>query len=72
MSIFQCPGCNRQYDVNDSPDHLNEMTGSRFEFQCSGVAEGDDGCGATFECEVDWSPHIYPLSSTLTSKPAGE
>lgn len=69
MSLFECPACQRSYDISDYPDHITDMRGDGFEFICEGTSKDDKGCGATFQCQVDWSPHVYPLASTLV-KPA--
>jgi transcription elongation factor Elf1 len=57
MSTFECPHCQKEYDIGGYPDHLTDMRGNRFTFECE--------CGAEFECAVDWEPDIYPDKSTL-------
>jgi hypothetical protein len=52
MSVFYCPNCNKEHDVGNYPDHMTDLGPSgTFEFDCD--------CGATFDCQVDWSPDIY-------------
>lgn len=57
MSLFECPHCKKEHDINDYPDHLTDMRGNNFEFECS--------CGATFECGVDWEPDVFAIERTL-------
>lgn len=57
MSYFDCPHCKVEHNINDHPDHLTDMSGNRFTFECD--------CGAEFECTVDWEPEIYPDENTL-------
>jgi hypothetical protein len=64
MSFFECPHCCAEYNIGDFPDHLTDMRGNRFTFECV--------CGAEFECNVDWEPDIIPDESSLRLPTAPE
>ena len=57
MITFACPKCSTDYDIGDYIDHIGDMRGNRFEFECKGCC--------TFECEVEWDPMIYPIASSV-------
>lgn len=57
MSTFECPHCRVEVNTSDIPDHINEMKGSEFTYECD--------CGHEFAVEVDWEPICYPREDTL-------
>jgi hypothetical protein len=57
MSNFICPHCEASHDIGDYPDHVNEAKNNKFWFDCE--------CGAEFQCDIDWSPLIWPIKDTV-------
>lgn len=59
-SLFTCPHCKKVHDSSDYPDHIQSASK-----QLSGITDFECECGAAFDIEVDWSPHVHVLHSTL-------
>lgn len=64
MSTFDCPHCEAEHDISNTPDYFYDMKNNRFTFECD--------CGATYECHVDWEPEIYVREDTLRLPPKSE